>query len=135
MKYAIWQNLLSDQQVDQVNAGISVAAFENKRSMMWDFKDHKIGGNAHDGVMNGFYEHVADIEATSPEHVFHIGNIGPENAITRFSRMSSLSVGDVIVDEDGQCMVVANKGFVAFWHDPKMTAANRSHSSFLEMEV
>ena len=135
MKYAIWQNLLSDQQVDQVNAGIKVAAFENKCAITRDFKDHRIGSNAYHGVMKGFYQHVADIEATSPEHVFHIGNIGPESAITRFSRMSSLSVGDVIVDEDGQCMVVANQGFVAFWHEPKMTAANHDMKTFLEVEV
>ena len=42
--------------------------------------------------------------------------------IERFNRMHSISVGDIIVGEDGTLAVVAPVGFVAFNHNPKMAA-------------
>ena len=42
------------------------------------------------------YQLVADIKAVDLNHVFQIGNIGPEENITRIGQMCSLSVGDVI---------------------------------------
>ena len=64
----------------------------------------------------GFYDHVADIEATDLEDVFHVGNVGPEEAITRHAPMHSISVGDVIEYDDGVRYVVLPTGFapVAF---------------------
>ena len=41
----------------------------------------------------GFYDHVADIEATDLHDVFRVGNVGPEEAITRHAQMHSISVG------------------------------------------
>lgn len=62
------------------------------------------------------YKKVATIEAQSFDHVFEIGNIGPEEKIDRTAPMHSVSVGDVIVREDGVCKFVDNVGFgyVAF---------------------
>tara|TARA_R110000782_G_scaffold239521_1_gene325932 strand:+ start:26 stop:421 length:396 start_codon:yes stop_codon:yes gene_type:complete len=70
----------------------------------------------------GFYDHVADIEATDLHDVFRVGNVGPEELITRqpivteWSPMHSISVGDVIEDTDGVRHVVLPRGFapVAF---------------------
>lgn len=58
-----------------------------------------------------FYKPVAEIDALSFENVFEIGNVGPEANITRLSQMHSVSVGDVIVREDGVCKFVAPVGF------------------------
>ena len=44
--------------------------------------------------------HVATIEAVDLNAVFEIGNIGPEDKIERLAPMHSISVGDVIIDED-----------------------------------
>jgi hypothetical protein len=57
------------------------------------------------------YTHVANIVADSLDHVFEVGNIGPEDRIERFGKMSSISVGNIIEDADGNRSVVANFGF------------------------
>jgi hypothetical protein len=59
----------------------------------------------------GLYAPVAEINALSLNQVFDIGNIGPESKITRLAPMHSISVGDVIVDEDGHAVYVAPFGF------------------------
>ena len=60
-----------------------------------------------------FYTKVAEIDALAFDHVFEIGNIGPEEKITRFESMRSVSVGDVIVREDGLTKFVDSYGFTA----------------------
>lgn len=124
MKYAIYQIQLTDAQYDLINAKghDAVPAQVAKLKMTMDFSGDRIGGLADDAMVNGFYTHVANIEANDPNEVFEIGNIGPEENIERLTRMSSLSVGDIIVDEEGQCIVVAPVGFVAFSFNPKMAA-------------
>lgn len=60
------------------------------------------------------YGVVCEIEADDLDHVFQIGNIGPEENITRIAdRMHSISVGDVIrVKGDvSSSVVVASIGF------------------------
>ena len=59
------------------------------------------------------YRPVADIEANDLDEVFHIGNIGPAEKIDAYHRMKSISVGDIICDEDGNYMVVGQYGFHA----------------------
>lgn len=124
MKYAIYQIQLTDAQYDLINAEghDAVPAHAAKLKMTMDFSGDKIGGLAYDAFYNDYYTHVANIEADNANEVFEIGNIGPEENIERLARMSSLSVGDIIVDEEGQCIVVAPVGFVAFSFNPKMAA-------------
>ena len=57
------------------------------------------------------YKPVANIWAESLGRVFDIGNIGPEKHIERLAPMHSISVGDVIVDENGHAHFVAPIGF------------------------
>jgi hypothetical protein len=124
MKFAIYQIQLTEAQIDLINAEghDAVPAQSAKLKMMMDFDGHKIGGIASDAFETGLYTHVANITANDYNDCFEVGNIGPEENIERLSRMSSLSVGDVIVDEEGQCAVVAPVGFVAFSFNPKMAA-------------
>ena len=64
------------------------------------------------GVMNDCYTKVAEIVADDLNHVFEVGNIGPEDRITRLNdNVHSLSVGDIIADQDGNCSVVDKVGF------------------------
>jgi hypothetical protein len=45
------------------------------------------------------YEEVAIIEAEDLDEVFKIGNVGPDDMITRLApEMRSVSVGDIIID-------------------------------------
>ena len=126
MKYAIYQIRLTEAQIDLINetqSFESVPAKKAKIDMDMDFAGHKIGGLAYDAfVENNYYTHVANIEAASANEVFHIGNMGPEENIERLTQMHSISVGDVLVDEEGQCIVVAPIGFVAFSHDWRLAA-------------
>lgn len=124
MKFAIYQIQLTDAQYDLINSeGFSaVPAQIAKMDMNMDFDGNKIGGLASDAFEAGYYTHVANIEAKDYNACFEVGNIGPEENIERLSRMSSLSVGDVIVGEDGTMAVIAPVGFVAFSFNPKMAA-------------
>lgn len=59
-----------------------------------------------------YYRPVCEIEANNLDEVFEIGNIGPESRINRLDRMHSISVGDVICDEEtGKLHSVAKFGF------------------------
>ena len=60
---------------------------------------------------SGLYVKVAEIDADDFEEVFQIGNIGPEEKITRINEMHSVSVGDIIVREDGVTKFVAPYSF------------------------
>lgn len=57
------------------------------------------------------YDVVCEIEAADLDEVFKIGNIGPEDRITRLDKMHSISVGDIIRDDIGRCFVVSPIGF------------------------
>ena len=57
------------------------------------------------------YTKVAEVVADDLNHVFEVGNIGPEDRITRLRRMHSISVGDIIEDEEGNRWMVAGVGF------------------------
>ena len=124
MKYAVYQIQLTNAEVDLINTKgpTAVPSYVAKLNMSMDFAGGKIGGLAYDAFEAGYYTYVANIEAKDPNQVFEIGNMGPESKIERLNRMSSLSVGDVIIDEEGQCIVVASIGFVAFSFNPKMAA-------------
>ena len=125
MKFAVYQIQLTAAQRKTVNESgdfDSVPAFAAKTKMSMDFSGNKIGGLASDAFDAGYYTHVANITAEDYNDCFEVGNIGPDENIERLGRMSSLSVGDVIVAEDGTVAVIAPMGFVAFSHNPKVTA-------------
>lgn len=124
MIFTVWQIQYSDADIEAINAEQPNAKRKAKSEMTFDFGGKNIAGFADKALTDGLYTHVSDIRAETPDHCFEIGNIGPESAITRFSRMSSLSVGDIIVDEEGTIMVVANFGFVTIGFKPEMSAYN-----------
>lgn len=123
-KFAIYQIQLTDAEVDLINekGHGAVAKHKAKLDMGFDFSGDKIGGIADEAMAKGYYTHVANIEADDFNQVFDIGNIGPETFIERLSRMSSVSVGDVIVDEEGNTAVVSSYGFTLFGFRPSLAA-------------
>lgn len=124
-QFAVYQIQLTAAQRKTVNESgdfDSVPAFAAKTKMSMDFSGNKIGGLASDAFDAGYYTHVANITAEDYNDCFEVGNIGPDENIERLGRMSSLSVGDIIVHEDGTMAVIAPIGFVAFSHNPKVAA-------------
>ena len=121
-KFAVYQISLSKADIAAINAGEMNTKFSAKNKMTMDFSGDRIGGLASEAFDSGLYTHVANITAEDYNDCFEVGNIGPEANIERLERMSSLSVGDVIVHEDGTVAVVAPMGFVAFSHNTKVAA-------------
>ncbi len=91
-----------------------------KYQILQNTKSDRMAKEALDARMTGYvsasnfltnYEVVADIEASDLDDVFRVGNIGPESQITRHQKMYSISIGDIIRTDIGQCFVVKNFGF------------------------
>ena len=114
MQYIVKQIVLTDEQIDQVNAAYVNAAqqampdFYNRYMKATMFPKQEAVQAAYDD-----YEVVAKIEATDLEEVFAIGNgMGDRAAITRLApRMKSVSTGDIVVTDDGKEYFVASFGF------------------------
>lgn len=69
-------------------------------------------GKVSQEVYEEHYRKVAIIEANDLDHVFEVGNVGPEENITYIDKMHSVSVGDIIENlETGEKFVVKNLGF------------------------
>jgi len=125
MKFAVYQIQITEAQRKTINESKdfdAVPAFAAKIKMKTHFSGNKIGGLASEAFEAGYYTHVANITAEDYNDCFEVGNIGPEENIERLGRMSSLSVGDVIVAEDGTVAVIDAVGFVAFSHNPSIAA-------------
>ena len=105
MKYSIYQIVFTDKEYNEING------MRDPRKDHPKFKAHTLttSGKFNEGF--GFYEKVAEIKANDLEHVFHIGNMGPETAITRLARMHSLSVGDIVIDGNNIQWGVDHVGF------------------------
>lgn len=107
----------------QIKAATATPAADKAQiDMMMDFRDHKIGGIAGDAFDKGFYTRVATLDAKDYNDAFEVGNIGPEEKITRYGSLSSASVGDILIAEDGTMAVIANVGFIAIRHVPHLAA-------------
>lgn len=110
MRYAVHQIHLTRDDSDTLAAlGWDKAIAANPR--IASYADKEDVDVAREAWRRGHYDHAANIEATDLENVFHVGNVGPEENITRFGRMHSVSVGDIIVDPDGVRHLVAGIGF------------------------
>ena len=66
------------------------------------------------------YVHVADLAVDTLDDAFEVGNIGPESKYTRHKPMHSISVGDILVDENNKPFVVAPTGFDELDHDEEL---------------
>lgn len=113
MKYQILQIKITDAEADLINETgdfNAVPKFKAQCDMRVKF-DGDITEVARPAFDAGYYTHVANITACDLPGVFETGNIGPEENIERLDRMHSISVGDIIIDENNIVWVVANFGF------------------------
>jgi hypothetical protein len=84
-----------------------------KTPFMYGMGNSFTGTDVLEGFRDGTYKQVCTIDTDDLNEAFEIGNIGPEEKITRLDRMHSLSVGDVLVREgEDDLLVVAPTGFV-----------------------
>tara|TARA_R100000988_G_C3988814_1_gene161399 strand:- start:406 stop:831 length:426 start_codon:yes stop_codon:yes gene_type:complete len=118
--FKIFQIHLTDAEVDMVNeTGDHFSVPKQAAKVRLQFAsgyDTRLGSRnaddlVNDAFTNGYFRHVGNIRANDLEGVFEVGNIGPEENIERFSQMHSISVGDVILDEDGKMWLTASVGF------------------------
>jgi len=110
MKYQIHQVQLTDAEVDKINTEGHGAVERHAMKLKMSFSVDA-GGIASRMYGQGYYDHVANITADSLNGVFHIGNMGPEENIERLAQMSSVSVGDLVIAENGDKHVVTRYGF------------------------
>lgn len=97
MRYGVWQIALSNDRVTREYDAYMAAM---------------IHGDPTIGLAHNLYVKVAEIEAADLEDCFDIGNIGPEDKITRLGRMNSIYVGNILEDlASGERYVVDNIGF------------------------
>lgn len=108
-KYEIYQINLTNEMVEEVNSSQDALPEWYAKYTRTTFKPTV--ENVTDAI--DMYKHVSNITSDlGLEHVFEIGNIGPENNIERFAPMHSLSIGDVVVDREyRRASVVASRGF------------------------
>lgn len=109
MKYTIKQAILNSSQVKEVNSTSTYPDYYN------DYLD--VLSRPTQALINKaryLYQTVGFIEAENPGDVFHKGNVwdGFEDDIEHTGvSMHSISIGDVLIDESGNAIVVDRRGF------------------------
>ena len=111
MKFEIYQISLTDEMVMVLNSRMSLEQIAEHSPKCLAHRDTMLGKNLEQHFKDGHYSLVARIEAENLNQVFEIGNVGPEDQITHIAPMHSVSVGDVILDENGVFHTVDSFGF------------------------
>ena len=109
MKYKVLQIRFTDAEVDMVNEGVIVRKHTLKTYMF----GKRVVPNATKALELGYYDHVLTVDGTNLEDVFYKGNFAHNHIkdIEVHDSFSSVSVGDVIVDENDYAFVVDTFGF------------------------
>lgn len=112
MKYKVLQIQLTDAEVDMVNEGVQVRKHVLKTHMF----GKKVVPNASKALELGYYDHVMTVDAKNLEDVYAVGNFIMRNErdlnkVEVHGQFSSVSVGDIIVDENDFAFVVDMFGF------------------------
>lgn len=109
MKYKVLQIRYTDAEVDMINEGVIVRKHTLKSYMF----GKRVIPNATKAMELGYYDHVLTIDGTNLEDVFYKGNFAHNHIkdIEVHDSFSSVSVGDVIVDENDWAFVVDTFGF------------------------
>ena len=110
MKYKVLQIQLTDAEVDMINEGVQVRKHVLKTHMF----GKKVVSNATKAMKLGYYDHVLTIDGDKLEDVFYIGNFMDDHNLDKVQvhdTFSSVSVGDIIIDQNGLAFVVDTFGF------------------------
>lgn len=109
MKYTIKQAVLSDSQVREVNSTNTHPDYYNDYLDVLSRPTQVLIDKA-----RYLYQTVGFIKADNPNEVFHKGNVwdGFEDDIEHAGvGMHSISIGDLLIDENNKCVVVDRSGF------------------------
>lgn len=105
----IYQIQLTDDQIVAINAGREVEAFTVKNRMSFGFDRSKFS--------EGYLKHYTKgwvVDTNDLEEAFAVANgMGDRYKGTRIGRPYSASVGDIFVNEEGDCFICDTFGFVA----------------------
>ena len=104
--FRIFQINLTSEQINEVNTTCEMPEFYKAyMALRWNPTQEAIT------KASGMYKKVAEITAKDLEDVFTISNIGKEEFINRLAPMSSISVGDIVVNENDDAFIVQPIGF------------------------
>jgi len=118
MKFDLYQIRISDAIYGEVNR---LGSHDAAAKLYPEYKAHlDITFGQYRSEYLDYYKHVATIEAQDLEHAFEIGNVGPEENITHFHPMHSISVGDVIRDYEGRWWFCAPMGWNFLFDERKV---------------
>ena len=110
MKFKLYQIHLTEAEYNKVNAEGRDSVPKHIAHLDMSFSEDT-GALAKKAMDNNWYTHVSNITANDVEDVFRVGNIGPEENIERLAPMHSVSVGDVVENENGDQFVCASFGW------------------------
>ena len=110
MQYKVLQIQLTHAEVEMVNNGVELRKHVLKS---WMFGKHVVK-NAKKALDADYYDHVMTVDANRLEDVYAVGNFMHDRDLEKVQvhgTFSSVSVGDVVVDENGWGFVVDMFGF------------------------
>ena len=111
MLFTVYQIQIADSVYNRVNeVGHSLAAQECSEYRAY-LDTMFQGSKGFKPEYSQYYAPVCTIEAEDLNGVFNVGNIGPEESITRLCPMHSVSVGDIIENPEGVRYMVDSMGF------------------------
>jgi|LakMenEpi03Aug12_release.lakeMendotaPanAssembly.Ray.scaffolds.fasta_scaffold24314_23 hypothetical protein len=113
----IYQIQLTDDQIIAINAGREVEAFTVRNRMQFGFDKSKFSEAYLKHYVKGW-----EIDTTDLDEAFEVSNgIGDRYKGKRIGRAYSSSVGDIFIDDSGDCFVCDTFGFVAVGKYPQLT--------------
>jgi hypothetical protein len=109
----IYQIQLTDEEINLVNreGREAVPAALAKTRMMLGFDHSKF---SEDYIQ--YYRPVYEVDTNDLDVAFEATNLWEGYSVRRLARGSSSSVGDIFVNDEGDCFIVDNFGFVAVGH-------------------
>jgi hypothetical protein len=110
----IYQIQLTNEEIDQVNLKgcfSAVPAALVKTRMGMGFNHSKF---SEDYIQ--YYRPVYEVDTNDLDVAFEATNLWEGTSVRCLSRGSSSSVGDIFVNDEGDCFIVDNFGFVAVGH-------------------
>lgn len=110
MQYKVLQIQLTKAEIDMVNSGVELRKHVLKS---WMFGKHVVK-NAKKALDADYYDHVMTVDAKNLEDVYAVGNFMHDRDMDKVQvhgTFSSVSVGDIVIDENGLAFVVDMFGF------------------------
>ena len=103
----VYQIQLTNAEIDMINNGETSPRIKAYFDRSWPMSPFKAENFEH-------YNHVANVDANDMEKAFELMNLwNDESKVERLGRCSSMSVGDILVMEDGSKYRCASFGFTA----------------------